>query len=49
MKTERPKGSLRPQTKVTVLLAAAPQEALRILGESINFARKGQPELRPAK
>jgi len=27
----------------------APEEALRILGESINFARKGQLELRPAK
>ena len=27
----------------------APQEALRILGESINFARKGQLELRPSK
>ena len=27
----------------------APQEALRILGESINFARKGQLELRSAK
>jgi nitrite reductase (cytochrome c-552) len=27
----------------------APQEALRILGESINFARKGQLTLRPAK
>jgi nitrite reductase (cytochrome c-552) len=27
----------------------APQEALRILGESINFARKGQLALRPAK
>jgi nitrite reductase (cytochrome c-552) len=27
----------------------APQEALRILGESINFARKGQLSLRPAK
>ena len=27
----------------------APQEALRVLGESINFARKGQLELRPAK
>lgn len=26
----------------------APQEALRILGESINFARKGQLTLRPA-
>ena len=25
----------------------APQEALRILGESINFARKGQLALRP--
>jgi len=25
----------------------APQEALRVLGESINFARKGQLELRP--
>ena len=27
----------------------APEEALRILGESINFARKGQLELRPLK
>ena len=27
----------------------APQEALRILGESINFARKGQLALRPLK
>ncbi len=27
----------------------APQEALRILGESINFARKGQLALRPAR
>ena len=27
----------------------APEEALRILGESINFARKGQLELRPKK
>ena len=27
----------------------APQEALRILGESINFARQGQLELRPLK
>jgi nitrite reductase (cytochrome c-552) len=27
----------------------APEEALRILGESINFARKGQLALRPAK
>ena len=27
----------------------APEEALRILGESINFARKGQLTLRPAK
>ncbi len=27
----------------------APQEALRILGESINFARKGQLALRPPK
>ena len=27
----------------------APEEALRILGESINFARKGQLVLRPAK
>ena len=27
----------------------APGEALRILGESINFARKGQLELRPQK
>jgi nitrite reductase (cytochrome c-552) len=27
----------------------APQEALRILGESINFSRKGQLALRPAK
>ena len=27
----------------------APGEALRILGESINFARKGQLTLRPAK
>jgi nitrite reductase (cytochrome c-552) len=27
----------------------APQEALRILGESINFARKGQLTLRPVK
>ncbi|HEY0549767.1 MAG TPA: ammonia-forming cytochrome c nitrite reductase subunit c552 [Verrucomicrobiae bacterium] len=27
----------------------APQEALRVLGESINFARKGQLALRPAR
>jgi nitrite reductase (cytochrome c-552) len=27
----------------------APQEALRVLGESINFARKGQLALRPPK
>ena len=27
----------------------APQEALRVLGESLNFARKGQLALRPAK
>jgi nitrite reductase (cytochrome c-552) len=27
----------------------APEEALRILGESINFARKGQLALRPTK
>ena len=27
----------------------APQEALRILGESLNFTRKGQLELRPSK
>ena len=27
----------------------APEEALRILGESINFARKGQLALRPLK
>ncbi len=26
----------------------APEESLRILGESINFARKGQLALRPA-
>ena len=26
----------------------APQEALRILGESINFSRKGQLALRPS-
>lgn len=26
----------------------APEEALRILGESINFSRKGQLELRPS-
>ena len=26
----------------------APQEALRVLGESINYARKGQVALRPA-
>ena len=26
----------------------APQEALRVLAESINFSRKGQLELRPA-
>ena len=26
----------------------APQEALQVLGESINFARKGQLALRPA-
>ena len=27
----------------------APQEAVRILGESINFSRKGQNALRPLK
>jgi nitrite reductase (cytochrome c-552) len=27
----------------------APQEALRVLGESINFARKGQLALRPVR
>jgi nitrite reductase (cytochrome c-552) len=27
----------------------APEEALRVLGESINFARKGQLELRPSR
>ena len=27
----------------------APQEALRVLGEAINFARKGQLALRPTK
>jgi nitrite reductase (cytochrome c-552) len=27
----------------------APQEALRILGESINFARQGQLTLRPPR
>ena len=27
----------------------APQEALRVLGESINFVRKGQLALRPMK
>ena len=26
----------------------APQEAMRILGEALNFARKGQLELRPS-
>jgi len=36
----------RPQSQVGF---HAPQEALRILGESINFARKGHLTLRAAK